>query len=581
MKRLFFLKSHTDLPEDIKFLGSGCVSINLDNFGLKRDFDKTLFEKDYLDFISSLGKNNNSLYWWASALSEKNPFTSKLFIRLYKLVLLDKEIKHLRDRDIAIICSDVALSRQITFNYKKDFRASGFYFNLLDDLFSMTHGVLNQLKKALSEYRDLLFARRFLSARRDFIQRRDKYTIFRTWSDQRSYKSGSYEDSYFKDLLRFFSEQGKKVLIFTGVISDYKTMIERLKEDRDNLIIPVNFYLKGIDILRCLFCSCLKRPSVKDKMVFYNIDVRFLVAEELKYDVLTTHFFDSLLQYYCCVRLARSVKIEKFIYTFENYAWEKMSILGLRHGDRNIKIIGFQHAFVSKNSFKYFPRSSEKDRAPLPDRIVTMGTRTLDIMNRFGSYPDRIFSVGCALRQGYLSKTRPVPRNDNGGIFVAFTITVDDTLKTLRFLFASGLGTHNEKVYLRFHPATNREYVLKNIGFTLPTNFIISENPPIKKEIERSSVVLYTWTTVCLEALKMGRPVIYLDVNYPLEVDPLFELKNGLKDSCNNPADLIEKIDRIRSIDKKIFDDELDKAQEYLNDYFMPVNETNIKAFFN
>jgi len=148
----------------------------------------------------------------------------------------------------------------------------------------------------------------------------------------------------------------------------------------------------------------------------------------------------------------------------------------------------------------------------------------------------------------------------------------------LKFIFEAGLGQLPDKIYLRFHPAIQIEKALKRINFSLPNNFIISDNPPVHKELERCSVVLYTFTTVCLEALKMGRPVIYLDVNYPLELDPLFEY-SGLKSTCRNPAELKGKIETFRRMDESIFTKELNKANNYLNEYFGQVNDQALNVF--
>ncbi len=133
-------------------------------------------------------------------------------------------------------------------------------------------------------------------------------------------------------------------------------------------------------------------------------------------------------------------------------------------------------------------------------------------------------------------------------------------------------------VFLRLHPATPLKIVLRRLGFDMPSNFIISENPPILCEIERCSVVLYTSTTVCLEALKMGRPVLYLDVNYPLEVDPLFECAH-LKQVCQDPPELIPMIEGLMRMDDERFTKEFSRAQDYLSEYFYPVNEKNYAIF--
>lgn len=598
MNNLYLIDNARQLLQNYKIDFSRCVVIDLDNFskhpsGKKYDFpvvpleescDKELFEKKYIDFIAKLGQQQNSIYWWANALSEKNSLNSKLFGRLYKLACFNEMRKKTGDEDIAVICSDQELKEQLRINYQNNFIIHYSLFlrayNCLKNVFSKSKGILKQLARAVNEYGKLLFVRRILRGRKTAIGEQSSCVVFRTWADHRNYKSGTYEDPYFKNLPDFFLSTGRKILFFAEVLSDFKSSVIRFKQDCDRMIIPTDFFLKGIDILKCLVYTYFKRPAVNGDIFFDESNVARLVSDELLQDIYTTHYFDSFIQYFCCLRLAESVSVERLIYTFENYAWEKMSIMGLRRGNPDIKTIGFQHAFISKNSFKYFPGKSEKKILPLPDRIVTMGKRTREIMRKFGDYPDAIFAAGCALRQEYLFQLKPLSRNINGDIFVPFTITIEDTVKLLRFLFLAGLGKYQKKVYLRFHPVTPIKDVFDSMGFDIPGNFVVSDNPPMHTEMERCCVVLYTWTTVCLEALKMGRPVIYLDANYPLEVDPLFECGH-LKGICRRPNELIEKIERMLNINDDIYKAELEKAQEYLDDYFMPVNDRNIRSFIN
>lgn len=587
MKRRLLISDGTEqlaMKADIKIEECAVIDLKYINSGPEpgEDIDKERLEREYIALIASLGQKSNSIYWWASCLSEKNSLTSKLFSRLYSLFVIDREISNIPDKDIVIVSDDPVLIGQIAYNYRKDFTVHYLSKNIIVDrllgIISEIKGLLGQLRKAVSEHRKLLIARRLLRERAAVIEKDGPFVVIRTWLTRNNYKSGSFRDSYFHALLKFLSSQHKKLLVFAGIISDYKNIIEHFKKDEALIIIPTNFYLKGIDILRCLLCVYFRRPVIRGRLAFLNMGIERLVGAELSYDIITTRFFDVLLQYYSCMRLAESASIERFIYTFENYAWEKMSILGLRKKNPGIKITGFQHAFISKNSFRYFPGNDEKDTLPLPDRIVTIGKRAINILREKGNYPEDIFSVGCALRQEYLFSLRPLPRDQREDILAVFTMTIEETMKMLNFIFEGGLANRPGKVYLRFHPATVLDDVFKNLKFPLPPNFIVSDNPDMEIEIGRCGVVLYTQTTVCLEALKLGRPVIYLDVNYPIEADPLFEC-NYLREVCRTPSDLIAKIDRMRHMNQEMFKEQFDKAQIYLEEYFSPVNEKGLAAF--
>jgi len=578
MKRL-------NIFDDIKKCRDISGPVDLDNIVNTEGMpDKDIFEKQYIDMIAALGKDNNSPHWWASALSEKNSFASKLFSRMYKLVYLNRRLETDKKACINVKCSDPVLVNQIFLNYKKEFSidcSTKMFIGLrLGRIRSWVAGIFRLLKKSIEKYINVLYTRKALKGIRITAGKKPGYTVLATNADHRNYGFGKYQDPYFKRLPEFLSGEGKNVLIFSRILSDYRNMVSNFAGDKENKIITSDMYLKGSDIAGSLLAAFFKRPRLRGKVVFNGIDITGLLRDELFRDISTGNFLSSLVWYYSCKRLAESVPVERFIYTFENYAWEKTGIMGLRAGNPSIKIVGFQHAFISRNSFKYLPGAGEEKTLPLPDKIVTMGLKTKDILKRLGNYPEDIISTGCALRQEYLSGVKVLDRNSSGDIFVPLTITIDDTLKVFRFLYDAGLGKRPEKIYFRFHPATPVDKVLQSLDFDLPKNFIVSENPSMEEEMSRAGIVLYTWTTVCLEALKMGRPVIYLDVNFPMDVDPLFEC-GYLKETCSVPGDLIGKIDSLKSMDNGAFNKDLRGAQEYLDGYFYPVNKENMAVFLS
>ena len=67
-------------------------------------------------------------------------------------------------------------------------------------------------------------------------------------------------------------------------------------------------------------------------------------------------------------------------------------------------------------------------------------------------------------------------------------------------------------------------------------------------------------------------------LNYPFEVDPLFECDH-LKDICRDPKELGEKVDRMKKLSNGEYKMEFEKAQAYLNEYFGPIREESLKVF--
>jgi surface carbohydrate biosynthesis protein (TIGR04326 family) len=333
------------------------------------------------------------------------------------------------------------------------------------------------------------------------------------------------------------------------------------------------------DLIATFYESFVKRLKFKEKVFLGEMDISELVRAEFKECFYGAKFLENLLCHRKVLKLAENLDIKKYLYTFEGYAWERMSIMGLKSHKNDIEIIGFQHAFVSKNSFRYFPGERERDILPLPDKIVTMGQITKEILQRFGHYPNLNIVEGCALRQERTLQLDKIPRGEKKNIFIPLTIAVDDTVRVINFIYEAGLGSYPYKIFLRFHPLTPRKKVIAQLKNPLPENFIISDTAFLADEFQRCGVVLYTWTTVCLEAVLVGLPVIYLDINAPLNVDPLFDLSH-LKESVGSPGELLDKINGLLNLNQSNFEKLYHDSREYIRRYLYPVTDSAMNCFY-
>ena len=83
-----------------------------------------------------------------------------------------------------------------------------------------------------------------------------------------------------------------------------------------------------------------------------------------------------------------------------------------------------------------------------------------------------------------------------------------------------------DKLTIRFHPILPLKKIERKIHFELDklTRILISENnSSIFDDLTKSDVVIYWGTTVALEALRMGIPLIHYQMGNFISYDPLFE----------------------------------------------------------
>lgn len=557
----------------------GIKEIKLDGL---TDEERQACEREYIENIADIGFKHQSIEWWANPVSEKNEHISELFKKLCRLYGIVKVIERYVETDIRIyLVCDADIFEQIrAYCAQNSLKVSTLerfiWFRELREKLSALPQIFLSLGKILIRKIYLSYTMGFTMKK---IDNAKKYYVIRTWIDNRFIKdSDIYRDSYFGKLPQYIAAEGYDVIILAGIIGDYREANRKINRLKGFQIIPEEFFLRLLDFLRVFLRLHFRKTRLKQRVLFRDIDATRLYEIEISKGYFNADYLKNILRFFIAKRFSEAVKFNKYIQTFENYAWEKMTILGIRETNPKMKIYGFQHAFISRNSFKYFPGEKEKDIIPLPDRIITMGKRTKEIIEKYGNYKTDILNIGCALRQEYLNALKPFKRRRFNKVVVPLTMVRNESILIMNFLHESGLSQTDIKVVIRCHPAAPFDSFKKYIDFKMPYNFLINNEKKVYEELSTTDMVLYTWTTVSVEALKMGLPVIYLDIFEYMYVDPLFEC-SFLKRAVSSPEKLLLVIRELYNMTDAEFYHEQALAQEYVRDYFYPATEENLSAF--
>ena len=130
----------------------------------------------------------------------------------------------------------------------------------------------------------------------------------------------------------------------------------------------------------------------------------------------------------------------------------------------------------------------------------------------------------------------------------------------------------------RCHPSVPFELILNKLNNKIIGNYEVSQEPSLQKEFLNCEVVIYTITTVCMEALMLGLPVIHIDLNEPINGDPLFEC-DYLRWIVKKPIELNIVLEEIKNQDDEQFLSQQKNARDYLKEYFREVNDENLEFF--
>jgi surface carbohydrate biosynthesis protein (TIGR04326 family) len=315
--------------------------------------------------------------------------------------------------------------------------------------------------------------------------------------------------------------------------------------------------------------------------MFCGLDVADFLIDCLNRDYESNEVNKNFIYYYYIKGFLRNIKAGTFIFTFENQAWEKISVAAVRRYSRSTKIIGYAHTSIRPSMLGYFCSKEEEAALSLPDKIITIGREPKLILQMSGNYKDerRIkVSEGCALRYEYLFNKNRIGWNRAGKILAVLSIDTYYSMRLLRFLCDS-LGANDKySVILRSHPFTPAEIIMEKFNIMPKNNFIISKNLRLEEDMEGAALIIYVDTTSSIEALLCGIPAVCVDLKEPINPDPLFKL-NKLKWTIFDKPSLINTVDHIYNMDEVEYEKNYKDAVMYLKDYFYPVEEKYLEEF--
>tara|TARA_Y100001960_G_scaffold266349_1_gene289970 strand:- start:71685 stop:73544 length:1860 start_codon:yes stop_codon:yes gene_type:complete len=561
--------------------------------------DKNGFKWNYINLLGNLGKRINSKEWWATSIASKNRISSILPILLFQYIRSIKIIKEANYDTLLILSPNLILFkalRDFINSEKQNFLSTrnfpdniffSFIINLLrkvreikkviinefyffKDIIGQATVILNNIKTIKKAYDHSYFN----GLNKDF-----DYTVIKTHVYSNSFiqssKGNDLKDPFFGDLPSFLSKR-EKIISLLHLHGDYNKIIGSINRCNDQILIPWEYLLNRREVIFSIFKLFFWRIKIKPTFL-YDVNISPVVSAELKRSRFT---LNSYLFYESMKRLLNKINIKKFFYTFENIPWERMAILSLREFSSTTKIIGYQHSIVPDADTGVLLSKDEVSIGPIPDRIFTTGEITSNIINRQSGFKNGIVSPACALRYEYLYKMKPKERTNSGNILLALEGS-PSVVRMVNYVLDQLANLDDINLRIRAHPVMPYKTIKNYINFDVLDfeNVTISKNSLVIDDLLETDILIYWGSTVALEALSMGIPLIRYKMGNLFSYDPLFELSN-LKWECSEQVPLIDIINSIYKMNNSEYMLELRKAKSYLDRYFYPITKQNLGKFF-
>jgi len=563
---------------------SDMITSNTKNLELPL-LDKEKILNDYNELIGKINNKNNSILWWAELISSKNLYVSSLYINICKFLKFIFIIKNTeQDKKILVLIEERDLFNQIA-SYCKKNKINFVYYGYKKDRLLIPFKILNQIIKhniyfLISGWKKKKLINKSLKKiiNKNFSKKKSYY-IIRTWVDKRSFdKNDTFSDAYFGKLSKYLQDK-RDVIILAGILSDFEQNIIKIKKNiQKNLIVPQEYFIGYFDYIEMVFYQLFRDYNQFDEVKFHDYNISLLINGEIKKSLYFGEVRNNLFYFYLTKKLSNRLKCNTFVYTFENHAWEKMMILGMRKYSPDTYLVGYQHASVLLRELNYFPSKKETQDMPFPDKIISAGIETKKILEKYGNYPNNLIKSGCALRYENTAKKDLKPKSKNKKILVAFSIGLQESSKLLSFLLKSFEKEKSILILLKSHPLLPLNKILFYDDLKIPNNFRVVSNKNIEDLSNEIDMLIYSETTLCIEALMRGIPVIYADINKFFNSDPLFDC-SYLKWTVKTKEEIMKVVNEIYEMNYDEFTNQQRLARSYIENYFLSVTDKRLEEF--
>lgn len=547
---------------------------------------KEEFFQAYIDLIGNIGAKLNSIYWWASFTASKNRFMSKLLPNLLDYYTICNKIRENPSKDILLISPPRTIIHTMTqYCIQNSIELKSLDSPITDYFLRIKDGIVHFreiINFILKNWVKIIMVRILFRNCLPENCKKERFYVLRTWVYESSINSDNkFSDSFFGRLPEFLTAREEKVIILAGIVNNYKNIIKRLSKCKeDYVVIPQEYFLKFSDIVRLVLEMYFNRINFKDKIKLYEFDVTSIIQDEVDKNFRETAYIRTeLLQRYIIKNMLKQCSIHTFTTTYENNPWEKICILSLREYSPSTKIIGYQHAVISRASANMYISKEEIPFIPMPDKVVTAGDITKNILEKYGSYPKDMIKSSCALRHEYIYKLKRKDFTKNRKILVALE-GVYECYQLVDFVFNALSNSKDFQVIIRTHPARPFDRIRKDLCFDidLHKNFSVSNQRSLKDDLEEVDILIYWGSTVSLEALMMGIPVIHVSLDDIVKVDPLFDCSH-LKWTVENKENLLDAISTIYKLSGQDYLLQYNEAKSYVERYLKKVTDNRLSEF--
>ncbi len=533
---------------------------------------------DFSSWFGELNKNNAGKFWWAHTSTAKNFLSSPIGSRFFQVLAVCRIAQNKGTSTLYVLGATPAQMESIcSLLPKNQFKVKGFYWQIrfAYKLLEATKAFLRIPIQCLQTYMG------FFGYKIQEETKTNNICLF-TYID-REHVVGI--DGYFGKLLELLEKENNlnTVEYLAFFYKPYKKRIRQLLTSFDSsnyIALFGNLRLK--DYIWALSMTFYEgyRTTVKLKCTYSLGDTHNTLLKEIFiYDIALGGYFHNLLVYRACCNYIVSQKPKIFIYPYENKSLEKMMLFAVREVNSKLLTIGFQHTAITPRHITLLFQEGEANATPLPDKIITVGNVTKNYLEEKGNYPPAMLTAGCALRQTWRA---PLPRESRLSkkikVLLALSSSENELVKALTFFKQVMVQIPEIELGIRPHCNFPLSLLSQELSYWVAENTIDFSNSTLEENLKWCTVTAYVSSTVALESLMLGKPVVNFSIGDSISPDPVLT-EIAFHWMVDNQYDLIKILRYVKEMPDKEYEKYKMIAIAYVRDYFLPIDKKSLQNF--
>ncbi len=529
----------------------------------------------FIEFISTLSRQfGSNIDWWTENVSSRNTFSSPLFYRICASLFLQQALKS--GSSVKEITVDSPAHLQLIKGIIGE-SLPGCRVSLIRGLKGLAREKILPIAVAI-KYLFLWFLVRALCRKKGLPDRKDLILI-----DTFVLPGFEQEDRYYPGLWEAVAADERDRVWFVPTFHGYSLhqlprAVMSLRDSERQWM----FREEQISLGDLLFAFGHKKRVKKfaiAKQVYKGLNITPLVMEELRANSELGSAVLGLLNYCCFKRMReRGLDIVRTIDWSENQVVDKGWNAGVGEYYPNAFSLGYQGYAVTPHYLVMYPTEVERGAGVLPKELAVIGSGFAQPRVKYA--PTMAVRVAPAFRFAKIHKFHgKTKREGKYVILVALPKLLDEAVDILSVLQGGVLeNTDSSDIewWVKMHPAHNLGILGKVAGGIQSKLKLRTE--PFDELVLMVDLVISTASSVCLEAIAYGTPVIIDAGSKGLVHNPIPDtVPDDIWSICYTSQDIVDAVCAYRDGGRnkqRVFDEISGMVRR---DYFEPVTERNTR----